>query len=48
MASKDTTADFDEHSRTFSLFLRLIKWSVGLIAVALLALFFLFVGNPYT
>ena len=47
MASKEVTADFAEHEKTFHGFIRLVWWSIGIIAVALIALFAIFVGNPY-
>lgn len=49
MATKadEPTADFAEHQKTYSVFLNLIKWSIVAIAIALIVLFFVFVGNPY-
>ena len=47
MASKEVNADLAEHEKTFHIFLRLVWWSIGIIAVALILLFAVFVGNPY-
>ncbi len=45
--AKEATTDFAEHQKTYSAFLNLIKWSIVVIAIALIALFVVFVGNPY-
>ena len=45
--TNETTADFAEHQKTFAIFINLIKWSIVGIAIVLIALFFVFVGNPY-
>lgn len=47
MAQSQTAADFEEHEKTFSLFLGLIKWSSVIIAVVLILMFIFLVGNPY-
>lgn len=46
MASSDID-DLQERRKTFSAFLRLIRWSISLTVIALIALFVFFVGNPY-
>jgi hypothetical protein len=46
MANTDID-DLQERQRTFSAFLRLIRWSIAAIAVALIVLFFVVIGNPY-
>ncbi|WP_035873277.1 aa3-type cytochrome c oxidase subunit IV [Cucumibacter marinus] len=42
----NNAADFSEHENTFNLFIGITKWSIGLIAAALLTLYFgLVAGN---